>query len=64
VTDAGILALSDGCGQLQSIDLYGCRNVTDAGIFLVKNYFPIRSIRKQKILKQRNTEILSLQHLS
>ena len=32
VTDAGIPALSAGCGQLQSIDLTLCDKVTDAGI--------------------------------
>ena len=32
MTDAGISALSAGCGQLQSINLAGCNNVTDAGI--------------------------------
>ena len=32
MTDAGISALSAGCGQLQSIDLTGCAKVTDAGI--------------------------------
>ena len=32
MTDAGISALGGGCGQLQSIYLYGCDKVTDAGI--------------------------------
>jgi Leucine Rich repeat len=32
VTDAGISALGAGCSQLQSIDLSGCRKVTDAGV--------------------------------
>ena len=31
-TDAGIVALGHGCGQLQSIDLSYCNKVTDAGI--------------------------------
>ena len=32
VTDAGVIALVAGCGQLQSIDLKGCYQVTDAGV--------------------------------
>ena len=32
VTDAGVSALSAGCGQLQSIHLARCGNVTDAGM--------------------------------
>ena len=32
MTDAGIIALGAGCGQLLSIDLYSCDQVTDAGI--------------------------------
>ena len=32
MTDAGITALSAGCGQLQSISLWGCTKVTDAGV--------------------------------
>ena len=34
VTDAGISALSAGCGQLQSIILWGCDEVTDVLIWL------------------------------
>ena len=32
MTDAGLAALSAGCGKLQSINLAGCGKVTDAGI--------------------------------
>ena len=32
MTDAGISALGAGCGQLQSIDLGCCTEVTDTGI--------------------------------
>ena len=32
VTDAGVIALGHGCGQLQSINLERCRQVTDAGV--------------------------------
>ena len=34
MTDADILALGHGCGQLQSISLGGCRNVTYGGCHL------------------------------
>ena len=36
MTDAGILALNAGCGQLQSINLSSCVKVTDAGIFALR----------------------------
>ena len=32
VTDAGVIALVAGCGQLQSINLASCGKVTDAGV--------------------------------
>ena len=32
MTDAGVSALGAGCGQLQSIDLRGCCEVTDVGV--------------------------------
>ena len=32
MTDAGVTALSHGCGQLQSINLVGCYELTDAGV--------------------------------
>ena len=32
VIDTGVSALGAGCGQLQSINLGGCRQVTDAGV--------------------------------
>ena len=32
VTDAGVTALSIGCGQLRSINLSYCNKVTDAGV--------------------------------
>ena len=32
MTDAGVIALGAGCGQLQSINLDGCYEVIDAGV--------------------------------
>ena len=45
MTDAGISAMGAGCGQLRSIDLYGCYKVTDAGISaLIAGCGQLRSI--------------------
>ena len=32
MTDVGILKIGEGCPQLQSLNLYDCKQVTDAGI--------------------------------
>jgi hypothetical protein len=37
MTDAGESALGTGCGQLQSIDLEGCRLVTLAGVSALRH---------------------------
>ena len=35
MTDAGVSALAAGCGQLQSIHLWRCREVTQATVSLL-----------------------------
>ena len=37
VTDAGVIALSHGCGKLQSINLDSCDEVTDAGVIALSH---------------------------
>ena len=32
ITDAGVIALSQGCPQLSTLDLSNCKQITDAGV--------------------------------
>jgi hypothetical protein len=32
ITDRGMLAFSRGCGKVDSIELIGCRKITDGGV--------------------------------
>ena len=43
MTDAGVIALGHGCGQLQSITLDSCGQMTDAGIsFIEFEFFSVK----------------------
>ena len=44
MTDVGVSAFGQGCGQLQSIDLGGCDLVTDVGASALKSIYKTRGV--------------------
>ena len=63
MTDAGVVALGHGCGQLQSINLSSCWKVTDAGnIALGHGCGQLQSINLACCSKVTDAGVVALRH--